>query len=67
MTAATNTLKTKNLAPPVAVGLMKALVYWEPGKICLEDHLKPEMAASSDAIVESRVALRAKPPSLASA
>ena len=44
------TTETRARVPSAAT--MKALVYWGPGKKALEDHPKPDIAASTDAIVK---------------
>jgi alcohol dehydrogenase len=44
-------LKTTAHVPIAKVGMMKALVYRGPDKKALEDHTKPDLSASTDAIV----------------
>lgn len=51
MTAAMITDKADSIRGDTAV-TMKALVYRGPGKKALEDHMKPEIAAPTDAIVK---------------
>jgi alcohol dehydrogenase len=43
--------KTSKSTPAATTGTMKALVYQGPGKKALEDRPRPEIAASTDAIV----------------
>jgi alcohol dehydrogenase len=50
MTAAT-VLKETSHFPVAKVGVMKALVYRGPGKKALEDHVRPDLSAPTDAIV----------------
>jgi alcohol dehydrogenase len=50
MTAAT-ILKETTHAPVARAGMMKALVYRGPDKKALEDHIRPDLSAPTDAIV----------------
>src|ERR1700723_1064701 len=50
MTAAT-ILKETTHVPVVKAGMMKALVYRGPDKKALEDHVRPDLSAPTDAIV----------------
>jgi alcohol dehydrogenase len=52
MTATTKLAKTEARAVATPAATMKALVYRGPGKKALEDHAKPDIAASTDAIVK---------------
>jgi alcohol dehydrogenase len=52
MAATTTLAKTEPRAGAKPAATMKALVYRGPGKKALEDHAKPDIAASTDAIVE---------------
>src|SRR6202161_295022 len=51
MTAAT-ILKETTHVPVVKAGMMKALVYRGPDKKALEDHVRPDLSAPTDAIVK---------------
>jgi alcohol dehydrogenase len=52
MAATTTLAKTEARAGATPAATMKALVYRGPGKKAVEDHPKPDIAASTDAIVK---------------